>query len=109
MTVWGVDQALGHGVLVTIRTRKSILIRHRVGDVQDGHRLKRERQTSKGSSSSDSGPIERKTVRVMSIPRPDGGALGDEPWGTTKLDFMDLADGRTVCAKRESLSENDKG
>ena len=76
--------------------QRSMLIRHRVGDVPEDHRLKRERQTSKGSDS----PIERKTVRIMRISSPDGG-LGDEPYGTTKLDFMSLSDGRTVCAGRE--------
>lgn len=75
------------------------------GDAEVDNRLKRERQTSSGS---DDVLIERKTVKVMIVPRPDN-ALIDEPYGTTKLDCVNIPGGRTYCTRRESLSENDKG
>ena len=75
-----------------------------VGDGAADDRQKRERQISEGSEN----PAERKTVRIMSVPQVAGCPV-DEPYGTTKLDFMRMPDGEIVCARRQSLSDNDKG
>lgn len=90
-TVWVVERARGHGELaILIQKRLTCL----AGDVEADNRLKRERQTSERSDV----PVGRKTVRILSVARPDGSPI-DEPYGTTKLESVRLSNGKTGLAR----------